>query len=142
MNVFGSDEATLCSDVMATLADFMTREVLAVAPEDTIGEAAQKMVEAGVSSVVVSDFGRLIGILTERDLTRAVAGRTHSSEARVREWMTADPITVSQSTSVEEGARIMLEQGFRHLPVVEDERPIGIVSIRDVARWSVEETES
>ena len=124
---------------MAAVAEFMTSDVLAVAPEDTIGEAAQKMVENGVSSVVVSDFGRLIGILTERDLTRAVAGRTHSSEARVREWMTADPITVSASTPVEEAARTMLDQGFRHLPVVEDERPVGIVSIRDVARWSVEE---
>jgi CBS domain-containing protein len=124
---------------MAAVAEFMTSDVLAVAPEDTIGEAAQKMVENGVSSVVVSDFGRLIGILTERDLTRAVAGRTHSSEARVREWMTADPITVSASTPVEEAARTMLDQGFRHLPVVEDERPVGIVSIRDVARWGVEE---
>ena len=124
---------------MTTLAEFMTREVLIVAPEDTIGEAAQKMVDEGVSSVVVSDFGRLIGILTERDLTRAVAGRTHSSEARVREWMTADPITVTESTPVEEAARTMLEQGFRHLPVVQDDRPVGIVSIRDIARWGVEE---
>jgi CBS domain-containing protein len=124
---------------MATLAEFMTREVLIVAPEDTIGEAAQKMVDEGVSSVVVSDFGRLIGILTERDLTRAVAGRTHSSEARVREWMTSDPITVTESTPVEEAARTMLQQGFRHLPVVQDDRPVGIVSIRDIARWGVEE---
>ena len=68
----------------------MTREVLTVAPEDTIGETAQKMVELGVSSAVVSDYGRLIGIVTERDLTRAVAGRVHTSEARVREWMTPD----------------------------------------------------
>ncbi len=124
---------------MATLAEFMTREVLIVAPEDTIGEAAQKMVDEGVSSVVVSDFGRLIGILTERDLTRAVAGRTHSSEARVREWMTSDPVTVTESTPVEEAARTMLDQGFRHLPVVQDDRPVGIVSIRDIARWGVRE---
>jgi CBS domain-containing protein len=127
---------------MTSVADFMTKDVLAVAPEDTIGEAAQKMVEEGVSSVVVSDFGRLIGILTERDLTRAVAGRTHSSEARVREWMTADPVTVSESTPVEEAARIMLDQGFRHIPIVEGERAIGIVSIRDVARWGVKEASS
>src|SRR5205085_3712904 len=124
---------------MATLSDLMTSDVLTVAPEDTIGEAAQKMVDREVSSAAVSDYGRLVGILTERDLTRAVAGRTHSSEARVREWMTADPVTVTESTPVEEAARTMLEQGFRHLPVVEDDRPIGIVSIRDVARWGVEE---
>ena len=124
---------------MSTVGELMTRDVLTVEPSDTIGEAAQKMVEAGVSSVVVSDYGRLIGILTERDLTRAVAGRTHSSEARVREWMTADPITLPPSASPKDAAEIMLDRGFRHIPVVEGDRAIGIVSIRDVARWSTEE---
>jgi CBS domain-containing protein len=125
---------------VSTLADLMTREVLTVAPEDTIGETAQKMVELGVSSAVVSDYGRLIGIVTERDLTRAVAGRVHTSEARVREWMTPDPVTLSKDDSPEEAAKIMLERKFRHIPVVEDEHTIGIVSIRDVARWSTEES--
>jgi CBS domain-containing protein len=125
---------------VSTLADLMTREVLTVAPEDTIGETAQKMVELGVSSAVVSDYGRLIGIVTERDLTRAVAGRVHTSEARVREWMTADPVTLSKDASPEEAAKIMLDQRFRHIPIVEDEHTIGIVSIRDVARWSTEES--
>ncbi|MGB2874773.1 MAG: CBS domain-containing protein [Gaiellaceae bacterium] len=125
---------------MTTLADMMTQDVLTVAPEDTIGETAQKMVELGVSSAVVSDYGRLIGIVTERDLTRAVAGRVHTSEARVREWMTADPITLTRDATPAQAAEIMLEHGFRHIPVVEDERTIGIVSIRDVARWSTEES--
>ena len=124
---------------MSSLSDLMTSDVLSVAPEDTIGEAAQKMVDREVSSAAVSDYGRLIGILTERDLTRAVAGRTHSSEARVREWMTPDPITLGPAASPKEAAEIMLERGFRHIPVIEGERAIGIVSIRDVARWSVEE---
>jgi len=124
---------------MSTLSDLMTSDVLTVAPEDTIGEAAQKMVDREVSSAAVSDYGRLIGILTERDLTRAVAGRTHSSEARVREWMTADPVTLGPSASPKEAAEIMFERGFRHIPVVDGERAIGIVSIRDVARWSTEE---
>jgi CBS domain-containing protein len=125
--------------LVSTLADLMTSDVLTVAPEDTIGEAAQKMVDREVSSAAVSDYGRLIGILTERDLTRAVAGRTHSSEARVREWMTSDPITLPPSASPSQAAEIMLDRGFRHIPVVEGERAIGIVSIRDVARWSTEE---
>ena len=126
---------------MGGIGDLMTKDVLEVAPEDTLGEAAERMVERGVGSVVVSDYGRLIGILTERDLTRAVAGRTHSSEARVREWMTPDPVTLPASASPREAAEIMLEQRFRHIPVVEGDRAIGIVSIRDVARWSVEEEE-
>ncbi|HUK95066.1 MAG TPA: CBS domain-containing protein [Gaiellaceae bacterium] len=124
---------------MSTVGDLMTSDVLTVAPEDTIGETAQRMVELGVSSAVVSDYGRLIGIVTERDLTRAVAGRVHTSEARVREWMTSDPVTLSKDASPAEAARIMLDNGFRHIPIVEDEHTIGIVSIRDVARWSTEE---
>lgn len=115
----------------------MTRDLLTVAPEDTLGEVAEKMVKAKVGSAVVADFGRMIGILTERDLLRAVAGRTHSSQARVREWMTSEPVTATEDTSAEEAARTMLEHGFRHLPVVKDGRPIGIVSIRDVAKWTI-----
>ena len=127
---------------MTTLGELMTREVLEVAPEDTLGQAAEAMVERGVGSAVVSDFGRLIGILTERDLLRAVAGRVHSSEARVREWMTGEPITATTSTDLAEAARTMLDQGFRHLPVVEEDRAIGIVSIRDVVEWTMGERES
>jgi CBS domain-containing protein len=122
---------------MATLGELMTHDLVTVAPEDTIGEAAQKMADRGIGSAVVMDFGRLIGILTERDLLRAVAGRVHSSEARVREWMTPDPVTAAPSTDAAEAAGIMLERGFRHIPVVEDERTIGIVSIRDVAEWTL-----
>ena len=118
----------------------MTSDVLTVEPSDTIGETAQMMVERGVSSAVVSDYGNLIGIVTERDLTRAVAGRVHSSEARVREWMTSDPITLGPDASADEAAKIMLDNGFRHVPIVEEGRAVGIVSIRDVARWSTEES--
>jgi CBS domain-containing protein len=125
---------------VSKVRDLMTSDVLTADPSDTIGETAQKMVELGVSSAVVSDYGRLIGILTERDLTRAVAGRTHSSEARVREWMTIDPVTLGPDASPAEAAQIMLDNGFRHIPIVEDERTVGIVSIRDVARWSTEES--
>ena len=124
---------------MTTLAELMARDVITIEPEDTIGHAAEKMVQHGVSAIVVADspFSRLIGIVTERDLTRAVAGRVHTSEARVREWMTADPQTVTESTDPVEAVQIMIEGGFRHLPVVEDDRAVGIVSIRDLAEWSV-----
>jgi CBS domain-containing protein len=125
---------------VSTVKELMTSDVLAVDPSDTIGETAQKMVERGVSSAVVSDYGNLIGIVTERDLTRAVAGRVHSSEARVREWMTPDPVTLTSGASPADAAKIMLDNGFRHVPIVEDGRAVGIVSIRDVARWSTEES--
>jgi CBS domain-containing protein len=120
---------------MQTLVELMTKDLLTVAPEDTIGEAAQLMTERGVGSAVVSDFGRLIGILTERDLMRAVAARIHTSDARVREWMTAEPVTLPPTATTEEAGLLMLEHGFRHIPVVESDRAVGIVSIRDVAEW-------
>jgi CBS domain-containing protein len=115
---------------MSSLGNVMRTDYVTVAPEDTLGEAAEKLVAVNVGAAVVKDFGRLIGILTERDIMRAVAGRVHTSEARVREWMTAEPLTASPDTPVEEAARTMLEHGFRHLPVVDDETVLGVVSLR------------
>ncbi len=112
----------------------MSDELLSIAPEDTLAEAAQSMADQNVGSAVVLDHGRLIGILTERDLLRAMAGRVHPSEGRVREWMTGDPVVAAESTTAAEAARTMLEHGFRHLPVVDGERTLGIVSLRDVVR--------
>ena len=122
---------------MATVADLMTKEVVTVDPADTIGEAAEKMIDARIGAVIVSDFGAVIGILTERDVLRAVAHRTHSSEARVRQWMTRDVVTVAPSMDADEAARTMLDRNFRHLPVLDDGRPVGIVSMRDLAREAV-----
>jgi CBS domain-containing protein len=125
---------------MPRLTDLMSRDIIGVAPEDTLGEAAERMAGNDVGSAVVLEHGRLIGILTERDLLRAVAGRVHSSEARVREWMTADPVTASEDTTHADALETMMEHGFRHLPVVDGERTLGIVSIRDVTRAELQMT--
>jgi CBS domain-containing protein len=118
---------------MPRLADIMRPEPLVVAPEDTLGEVAERMTGDNVGAVIVKDYGRMIGILTERDLLQAMAARVHSSDARVRQWMTADPITASAEADAEEAAQIMLEQGFRHLPVVDEAGNVtGIVSLRRV----------
>jgi CBS domain-containing protein len=116
---------------MTRLGELMSGAIVSVAPEDTLGEAAERMAEQGVGSAVVLDGGRLIGILTERDLLGAVAGRVHTSEARVREWMTGEPVTATESMSVDEAIRTMLERGFRHMPVVEEGRTVGVVSLRE-----------
>jgi sulfide:quinone oxidoreductase len=118
----------------ATVADVMSTDPLVVAPEDTLGEVAEKMRARDLGSALVGDYGRLIGILTSRDLLRAFAGRVHPSEARVREWMTAEPVTVSAATSIEAAVTLMTEYGFHHLPVVEDERPVGMLGLRQAAR--------
>jgi CBS domain-containing protein len=124
---------------MATVADLMVRDVLSVQPSDTIGEAAEKMHAANVGAVVVmEDMVRIVGIVTERDLMRAVASRARAAEARVRQWMTADPLTIEPETTIEEAAKIMFDHNFRHLPVVKDGRALGIVSLRLLARWAFE----
>jgi CBS domain-containing protein len=117
---------------MGTLADIVKPDFLTVAPEDTLGEVADRMTQKNVGAVIVKDFGRLIGILTERDMLRAMAARVHTSDARVRQFMTADPITVAPDTDLEDAAQIMLDNGFRHLPVVDGSTVVGIVSLRRV----------
>ncbi|HTZ07088.1 MAG TPA: CBS domain-containing protein [Gaiellaceae bacterium] len=126
---------------MTTVADVMVKDVLTVDPTASIGEAAEKMDAAGVGAiVVVEDFVRIIGIVTERDLLRAVASRARAAEARVRQWMTPDPFTIGPETSIEDAAKIMFEHNFRHLPVVQDGRNLGIVSLRLLARWQFDQS--
>jgi CBS domain-containing protein len=110
----------------------MARAFVSVAPEDTLGEAAEKLAAADAGSALVLDFGRLCGILTSRDVMRAIAERVHPSEARVRSWMTERPVTVDGETAVDEAARLMLAGGFHHLPVVDGERPVGVLGLRAV----------
>ena len=118
---------------MPQIADVMRPDFIEVAPEDTLGEVAERMTAKNVGAVVVKDFGTLIGILTERDLLKAMAARVHSSEARVRQWMTVDPVTATADTDVEDASRVMLEHGFRHLPVLDDQGQVtGVVSLRRV----------
>ena len=128
---------------MATIADVMNTSVLTVDPTASIGEAAEKMVDAGVGAiVVVEDLARITGIVTERDILRAVAARARAAEARVRQWMTETVVTIEPDTTVEDAAKIMFERNFRHLPVVKDGRPLGIVSLRRLSRWEFENAAS
>jgi CBS domain-containing protein len=117
-----------------TVGDVMSSQPLIVAPEETLGEVAERMSQLGVGSALVAQYGRLIGILTARDLLHALAGRVHSSEARVRQWMTAEPITVSPGTPAETAALLMTEYGIHHLPVVDGEHPIGMIGLRAATR--------
>ncbi len=86
-----------------TVGHIVAGDPLVVAPEDTLGEVAATMHERDVGSALVAEYGRLVGILTSRDLLRALAARVHSSEARVRQWMTAEPIAVSPATTLRGG---------------------------------------
>ena len=117
---------------MGTLGEIVRSTHITVAPEDTLGEVAERMRADNVGAVVVKDYGRLIGILTERDMLRAMAARVHTSEARVRQWMTEDPVTAPPDMTMDDAAEIMLSHGFRHLPVVDGSTVLGIVSLRRV----------
>jgi CBS domain-containing protein len=117
---------------VGTLSDIVKPNFITVAPEDTLGEVAERMTRQNTGAVIVKDFGRLIGILTERDMLRAMAARVHTSDARVRQWMTADPVTAAPDMDLDEAAQVMLDNGFRHLPVVEGQNVLGVVSLRRV----------
>ena len=127
-------EEALHDRAVARVGDVTAGDPLVVAPEDTIGEVAERMSFLDVGAALVAEYGRLIGILTSRDMLRALAGRVHSSEARVRQWMTADPIIVSPTTTLEAARILMIEHHIHHLPVVDGERPIGMIGMRNVVR--------
>jgi sulfide:quinone oxidoreductase len=114
------------------VGDVMSEHLLVAAPEDTLGEIADRMVELGMGSALIAEYGRLIGILTSRDMLHAVASRVHPSEARARQWMTAEPITVSVDSSLEAAGAVMVEYDIHHLPVVDGERPVGMIGMRDI----------
>jgi CBS domain-containing protein len=124
---------------MSVIADVMTRELLRASPDESLAEAAQHMVGRGVGAVLVLDGDRLEGILTERDILKAVAmGVTES--ARVRDWMTTHPETIDASDDTGHAAALMIHGGFRHLPVLDGEAVAGIISIRDLMRVALDDS--
>ena len=117
-----------------TVGEAMSGDLLVVAPEDTLGEVAERMCGRDTGSAVVAEYGRLIGILTSRDLLRAFAARIHPSDARARAWMTAHPVTASFSTTIDRAVMLMNAHGIHHLPVVDGERPVGMLGYREAIR--------
>jgi CBS domain-containing protein len=118
--------------------EHMSRGLLSVAPDETITQVAQRMVERNLGAVLVVDGGRLVGIMTERDLMRAVARGVHA-DAMVAEYMSRDPETIEPGDTTEHAAVLMIHGGFRHLPVVEGADVVGILSIRDLVRVTLED---
>jgi CBS domain-containing protein len=118
---------------MRTVADVMTRDLVSVDAGVSLSVAAQQMSGRRVGAALVFEGERIAGILTERDVLRAVGeGRIEGST--VGDWMTRHPETIEPTDSTSTAATLMIHGGFRHLPVVEEERVIGIVSIRDLMK--------
>jgi CBS domain-containing protein len=122
---------------LTTVREIMTTELVTVDPSITVTAAARAMSTARAGSVLVVEHGSLLGIFTERDILRAVASSSKADAARVSsvsKWMTRDPLTVGPDASVGEALDRMLSGGFRHLPVMEGQTVVGVVSMRDLAR--------
>ncbi|HXF97152.1 MAG TPA: CBS domain-containing protein [Gaiellaceae bacterium] len=112
------------------------RDVFRIDADATVYEAAERMVEENVGSLLVEDGGRIVGIVTERDYLRRVTlqGRTDRDTA-VREIMSSPLVVVSPETTVEECMALMTDRRIRHLPVVEGDDVVGLVSIGDVVKF-------
>ena len=123
---------------MAVVSSHMSRNLLTVGPEVALVDAAQRMVARSVGAMLVVEGERLLGIFTERDALRAVAARVEES-ARVGDWMTHHPDTIEATDSTDHAAALMIHGGFRHLPVVEGGKTVGILSIRDLMRVTLED---
>jgi CBS domain-containing protein len=123
---------------VTTVAEIMARDVLFVGPRALLVETAQRMQERHVGSALVFEDEQLRGILTERDLLRAVASGRIEGET-VEDWMTRHPETIEPSDGTGLAGTLMIHGGFRHLPVLEGGRIVGIVSIRDLMRITLDD---
>ncbi len=121
---------------MTTVREVMSTDLITAEPSTMMVEAVRAMSKARVGSVLVLENGALVGIFTERDVVRAF-GQMHADPARVSPMsksMTFDPLTIGPDATAGEAMDRMLDGGFRHLPVIENETLVGIVSMRDLAR--------
>jgi CBS domain-containing protein len=123
---------------VATIAEIMSRGLLTVEPGTSLQEAARQMDARHVGAALVLDGDALRGIVTERDVLRAVASGAIEG-ASVADCMTHHPETIDASESTGLAGSLMIHGGFRHLPVLDGERVVGIVSIRDLMRVTLDD---
>ena len=114
------------------LRELVTGSPFICGPDTTMLEVSRSMTERGPGSVAVIDGRELVGIVTERDVVRAIADDIDMATTPVRERMAPDPDTFDPETDVFEAGEFLLESGYRHLPVVEDGVLLGVVSLRDL----------
>jgi CBS domain-containing protein len=122
---------------VAAILDRKGHQVYSVAPTLTVAEAVKEMNLHRIGSVLVMESGHLIGIFTERDVLRRVVGPgLDPHQITVQKVMTANVMTITPEFTIDEAMELFTEKRFRHLPVVEDERIVGTISIGDVTRWT------
>jgi len=115
-------------------------EVISVSPSDTVFEALQILAERNIGAVLVLEGSRLVGILSERDYARQVILKGKASkDTPVREIMTTSVVCVHPEYTIEECMALMTDKRFRHLPVLADDRLLGVLSIGDVVKALLDE---
>ena len=123
------------------IGDLLTHkggQVWSVSPETIVFDAIQMMADKNVGALLVTDKGKLIGIISERDYTRKVALKGKSSkQTLVREILSTQVVHVNPSHTIEECMRLMTDHRVRHLPVLEGEKICGVVSIGDLVNWII-----
>ena len=117
------------------LADLMNTNVLSVGPDLALEEVANRMVANDTGAAAVVDEGKLVGVISERDLMRQLAAGWDGS-LRVGDRMVRAVLTATPSTELPEAMAIMIDGHFRHLPIVSDDRVVGMVSMRDLMAWA------
>lgn len=126
---------------MVTIRDILKEKddvIYTVKPDITVFEALEKMSAHDVGSILIMDDEKLLGIFTERDYLKKVVLHNRSSKTTpIREIMTANPVCVSPGESLEDAMAIMTKQHCRHLPVIEEGRIIGLVSIGDLVKKKI-----
>lgn len=118
---------------MGAVREVMSSRLHYVEPSDTVGEAVAVMAQHRIGSVLVMEGEKLLGIFTERDTVRALSLSHDAPRHQIVSWMTPEPKTIGPGEDSDSALHFMLDHGFRHLPVVEDGKVVGIVSMRDLA---------
>jgi CBS domain-containing protein len=121
------------TETVASILRNKGREIWSIDPDQTVYDAIAMMAEKGIGALLILSEGKLIGVFSERDYARKIILQGRSSKStRVREIMTGDPVTVTPDHTVDECMRIITHHRVRHLPVMDGDRLLGVISIGDL----------